>query len=289
MLYKCYIIYKMCNIYKNNLILLSQIEAGNLIYYDSEYNLRNDDRYLSYLRKGTKETKISDIIKISYLKILNSFIVNLVSQENISNSETHLIEIENRKHLLRKSLEGLNTYLQTLKEQGYEHQILENTVNILEEIFKNMEKYKDDYLQKIKTPIKNSPASKSWLYSLYESTLKSETSNKIPVSVNHNNSLNLLIDTEPNIDSKLSNTKKNETVKDLDNKNDSVSEKRCEKGKEKINQEILNNICDKDNCWDDMCHQAEESSNFIQGFIYIITRKITYILFTVTKHIKYFF
>ena len=178
----------MCNIYKNNLTLLSQIEEGQFIYYDSNYTLNYEDRYLSYIRKGTQEKKISDIIKNSYLKILNTYVINLVSQENNNDtekntSENDMIEIENTKHILRKSLEGIENYLKTLEKYNYEVTNLKNTYHILKEIFDNLENHKSDYLIKINNSIENSQPSnsKSWLYSLYESTIKSE-----PKPINQN-------------------------------------------------------------------------------------------------------
>ena len=280
----------MCNIYKNNLTLLSQIEEGQFIYYDSNYSLNYEDRYLSYIRKGTQEKKISDIIKNSYLKILNTYVINLVSQENNSDtekniSENDMIEIENTKHILRKSLAGIENYLKTLEINNYESTNLKNTYNILKEIFDNLENHKSDYLIKINNSVENSQPinSKSWLYSLYESTIKSEPK---PINQNEGGS-NLQIETETLLETQLETQLENHNNDDLeiqDEKNTLTCNKTEEDTENNSNSDMN---CEIPECVNE--ETCENTTNYVQGILYIITRKITNFFFVISKHVTYYF
>jgi len=263
----------MCNIYKNNLIILSQLEESALLYYDQENQLHTDNRYLSYFRSGTKESKIGYIIKNSFLQIFNCYIINLVSQEiqKETNPDSQLLEIENSKHLLRKSLEGLQTYYESLVQ----HQLKYNNIEIinkeLKEIFENIDEYKLEYLLTIDTPNETYSESKSWLYQLYESTIKSSPKKNIPK------------------------IKITEDELDLDSTNDEENES------PKINSLDLKNECETDDIIteqpqlgdyfpDELEDNNEDSPMyFIQGMMYIISKKIVNIFFTIGKHVSFYF
>ena len=71
-----FIILKMCNVYKNNLIILSQIEKEQILYL-TDNNLNIDNRYLSQYRSGTKQEKICYIINQRFLVMMNNYILNI--------------------------------------------------------------------------------------------------------------------------------------------------------------------------------------------------------------------
>ena len=66
----------MCNIYKNNLIVLSKINDNNDLYY-VDNSLYIDDRYLTSMRSGKNINKINIISNsfFFFLKMCNNHII----------------------------------------------------------------------------------------------------------------------------------------------------------------------------------------------------------------------
>lgn len=264
----------MCNIYKNNLIILSELNDFQLLYYDDDNQLKPDDRYLSYFRPGTKEIKIGFIIKNSFLQIFNCYIVNLVSQENQKNetSETKLIEIENKKHLLRKSLEGLDKYIISLQKHQHNFQIMCDIKEELNNIFNRIEEYKLEYLFKIGTPDENKSQSKGWLYKIYEATVKSTSKNELPE-----------IESDSEEDEDIIETALQEELNSKTEENEPIVEE-----SESIEH---NDDTEEPQLGDYFPEDFGEDTNgfYVKGIIYIISRKLFNIFITIGKHINFFF
>ena len=259
----------MCNIYKNNLIFLSQLEEDQFIYYDADNNLKQDNRIFNYLRNGTKENKIAMIINNSYLHILNSYIINLVSQEqNLNQEDEQLVEIENTKHLLRKSLNGIQNYYETLVKNNYNFQDIEKLNSELNKKFENLEEYKMEYLIKINDQNDTTSSSKSWLYKLYESTLKPESKKDLGNEIETSP-----LDTENHVDE--------DSEQEADD-SDSTEQNTCipfYQNKEPQLGEFFPENFGVD---------EDEHIGYVQGFLYILSRKVVALFFTIGKHISYF-
>ena len=260
----------MCNIYKNNLMLLSDLEDDQFIYYDGDNNLKIDNRILGYFRNGTKENKISIIINTSFMHILNSYIINLVSQEKMENQENiELLEIENTKLLLRNALKGIQKYYETLVRNNYDYQEIENLNTTLNKKYEQIDDYKMEYLLKINDNTEKPSTSKSWLYQIYESTIKPESKKKPSISEN------IEIETESPQDEPediISN--------DIDNDNS-----------ERESQNI-NDICLEEPQLGDYFPDTledDEEPGFMHGILYIFSRKIIGLFFTIGKHVSYYF
>lgn len=285
MLYKSYIIDTMCNVYKNNLIVLSQLNNSQLIYYDNDNQLRPDDRYLSYFRPGTKESKISYIIKTSFLQIFNCYIINIVSQETQKEGEsnTQLLEIENKKHLLRKSLEGLEKYQQSLQEHQHNYEAIEKLNSELNSIFNNIDDYKLEYLLTIQTPTETKSESKSWLYKLYESTLKSSPKNdksRAPLStledISEDNDENNNEDENEVSDENISDENGDINNGEEESSNNITQEEETEP---QLGDYFPENLEDTD----------EYEHSYLRGILYIFSKKIFGIFITIGKHVNFFF
>ncbi len=280
----------MCNVYKNNLIVLSQLNDSQLIYYDSENQLKPDDRYLSYLRPGTKESKIAYIIKNSFLQIFNCYIINIVSQETQkeSDTDTQLLEIENKKHLLRKSLEGIRKYQNSLQEHQHNYEAIQSLNTELNTIFNNIDDYKLEYLLTIETPKETKSESKSWLYQLYESTLKSSASSHKTQS-NLSTLENIAEKEREEIDEdhdendvdeeNLTVENKNENNNDAIEDNNSGNIEKDEDEEPQLGEYFPDNIDDSD--------RYEHS--YFTGMLYILSKKIFNIFITIGKHVNIFF
>ena len=176
----------MCNIYKNNLIILSQLEKDQLIYIKEETNqLKLENRYLTYLRNGTDEAKIGDIINTSFLAITNNYLLNISYNETIHNEnlqqdltlslEDNIKEIKNTKELLSNSLKGLQTYEATLFTNNHNYNdIMELNIN-LHAILDNIDIYRENYIKTINPNSNKTNHSNSWLYNLYQNTFSSKS------------------------------------------------------------------------------------------------------------------
>lgn len=264
----------MCNIYKNNLILLSQLEQDQFIYYDGENNLKIDNRILGYLRNGTKENKIGIIINSSFLHMLNSYIINLVSHEKTNLPENEqLLEIENTKHLLRKALDGIQTYYETLVRNNYDYIAIENLNASLNKKLENLEEYKIEYLIKIND--KNTPtsSSKSWLYKIYESTLKPESKKELVTEVMDLETNSSADETKSLPEESNSQTHENNNAKIELDSNTRVSNSEEPQLGDYFPEEL----------------EDDEEPGFIHGILYIFSKKIVGLFFTIGKHVAYFF
>lgn len=268
----------MCNIYKNNLIVLSQLNDSQLIYYDDENQLKPDDRYLSYFRPGTKESKIGYIIKNSFLQIFNCYIINLVSQETQKENQynNNLIEIENNKHLLRKSLEGLEKYKKSLEYYKHNFNYIEVINKILNKVFDNIEEYKLEYLLTIQTHNESKSKSKGWLYQLYESTLKSS-----PTKNQYNNSPSESLDEETDIIENNLHLELNNSVNE--DSEDNKPQRKDSNTETKVDEPQLGEYLPEE-----LEDEYYENTNYMRGFIYLISRKIFNIFITIGKHINTF-
>tara|TARA_B100000963_G_scaffold324113_1_gene309376 strand:+ start:489 stop:1373 length:885 start_codon:yes stop_codon:yes gene_type:complete len=274
MLYKSYIFGKMCNIYKNNLMLLSQLEEDQFIYYDSENNLKIDNRILGYLRNGTKENKISIIINSSFMHILNSYIINLVSHEKMESHEgVQLLEIENTKLLLRNALKGIQKYYETLVKNNYHYQDIENLNSNLNKKYENIEEYKTEYLIKINDNTSTPSTSKSWLYQIYESTLKPECKKPTVIETTK-------LENESSIDENTNSTEDSSTINNNDN-NTSHSESQNINHTEPEEEQLGNYFPET--------LDEDEEPGFMHGILYIFSKKIIGLFFTIGKHVSYFF
>ena len=259
----------MCNIYKNNLMVLSQLEENQFIYYDADNNLRQDNRIFNYIRTGTKESKIAMIINNSFLHILNSYIINLVYQEKMENQpDEQLLEIENTKHLLRKSLVGIQKYYETLVKNNYNFQEIERLNTELNKRFENLEEYKMEYLIKINDQTETTNSSKSWLYQIYESTLKPESKKEVVEN---------LVETDNKED-------EDNLIEDNDTDTpDSEEEAGCLPFNTSTEPQIGDYFPENFGVDD------EEDFGYIQGLLYILSKKMVSLFFTVGKHVTYFF
>ena len=250
-------------------MVLSQLEEDQFIYYDADNNLRQDNRIFNYIRTGTKESKIAMIINNSFLHILNSYIINLVSQEKMEiQQDEQLVEIENTKHLLRKSLAGIQKYYETLVKNNYNFQEIEKLNTELNKRFENLEEYKMEYLIKINDQTETTSSSKSWLYQIYESTLKPESKKEV---------LEDVVETSNKADE--DNSSENNETDSLD----SEEEGGCLQFNPSQDPQI------GDYFPENFGVDEEDDFGYIQGFLYILSKKMVSLFFTVGKHVTYFF
>ena len=162
----------MCNIYKNNLSVLSNLDNNQLLYYSNTTSeLKIDDRYFGYFQGKTDEKNIVYIINHSFMRIINNYIINISSHENYNQGQDTdvLQEIKNTKSLLQKALTGLQRYQQNLSEpnQGGHHilELYQNISNMVE----NIDNLREEYICKINTKLKiESPSWTQWLSKLYK-------------------------------------------------------------------------------------------------------------------------
>jgi hypothetical protein len=248
----------MCNIYKNNLIILSQLEESQFIYYKEDTNkIKIDNRTLSYFRSGTEEKKIGEVINSSFINMFNNYIINIANSENLPSNldnisltaslEDSIKEIKNTKELLNKSLQGINTYYETLQLNDYKYQPILELYQKLTDLFNNIDTYQQNYIQTINKKKEKNNNSNSWLYNIYQSTLKSNSNTRVVVP-------ELKIDVEelPKLES------------DYDLDSESESEK-CS------------------------CEHIKDTESYILGFIYILGRKMSNIFFSITNHVRIIF
>ena len=133
----------MCNIYKNNLIILSQLEKDQLIYIKEETNqLKLENRYLTYLRNGTDEAKIGDIINTSFLAITNNYLLNISYNETIHNEnllennkfESYRVRAEKLDNLIKKE----NIGFIKIDVEGHEKNVLIGAEQIIKKCKPNL-------------------------------------------------------------------------------------------------------------------------------------------------------
>ena len=169
----------MCNIYKNNLIVLTNLNDNKDLYY-IDNTLHIDDRYLNSVRGGKNIRKINNIINNSYLQVCNSFIIDVESDDECDSIETALDSLDDTYNILEKSLKGFSEYINNLNNKSEEEtiELLNNTFKNLEKIFKNIEESKNEYVNNyyIKTDSESDSDEENcmkynYFSSLYNSTL----------------------------------------------------------------------------------------------------------------------
>lgn len=251
----------MCNIYKNNLIILSQLDNSQFLYYKEDTNkLKIDDRTLSYFRSGTKESDILQIINSSFINMFNNYIINIANSENLppnigdniesDSLEDSIREIKNTKELLRNSLKGLQNYHETLKLNKYESQSTLDLYESLNKLLENIDSYQDKYINAINRKSQKSNKSNSWLYNIYQSTLSG-------VSKHKNDNVERIIETE------------------VKNNQDEITP-----------DDDLDSNSDEETC---ECPGVKESESYILGFMYILSRKLRNIILVFGNHIRIIF
>ena len=92
----------MDNIYKNNLLTLSELKTDESIYYN-ENKIHKEDRYLGSLRYGKNIEKILIVINISFLHYYNILLLNK------NKDEPEIVELLNNSIT---GLENFRTYTQ---------------------------------------------------------------------------------------------------------------------------------------------------------------------------------
>ena len=145
----------MCNIYKNNLIVLSKINDNNDLYY-VDNSLYIDDRYLTSMRSGKNINKINNIISNSFLKMCNNHIIFdkiNETQNREENNEQNIDNYDDNYTLLVDSLNGFKNYITNLKNNSLLNDekltnLLENSYSKLDEIMKNIDSIKETYTNK---------------------------------------------------------------------------------------------------------------------------------------------
>ena len=239
----------MCNIYKNNLIILSQLEKHQLLYIKEDTNqLKLDNRYLTYLRNKTEENKIGNIINTSFINITNNYILNISYNESINNMngehdlslslEENIEAIKNTRELLHNALKGLHTYHTTLLHQNHNYLPLKHLYNKLKDILDNIETYRNSYIGTIKNDSIQNKESNGWLYNLYLSAFTPKSTKVLPKPIE-------------------------------------------EEEKEEEEEEIKTpNTYDKSS-------QNKSDNNYVYGLIYIVSRKIGNFFISLGNHIRY--
>lgn len=242
----------MCNVYKNNLIVLSQIDYDQLLYL-TEYTLNIDNRYLSIYRSGTNQKKICYTINKSFLSLINNYILNITNIESSLNKkpqdlslslEDNIEEIKNTKELLNNSLKGVKIYIDNLEKYNYERNLIEELYINLTKIYEKVDELRDNYITSIDNNNENTN-SENWLYKLYQNTIRG----------NHKTQ------EEPQITEKQQTSEYNT-----------------------INNEIENDEIEQE---EDSNNECETSDSYVFGFLYIISRKISNLVLSVGNHIRY--
>ena len=110
----------MDNIYKNNLLTLSELKTEESIYY-IENKIYKDDRYLGSLRYGKNVEKILNVINISFLHYYNILLLNgdVDEQEIIDLLNSSISGLENFKTYTQNNnmpIDKIDTLLEVLKK-----------------------------------------------------------------------------------------------------------------------------------------------------------------------------
>ena len=185
----------MCNIYKNNLIVLTNLQDNQDLYYINN-TLHIDDRYLNSVRGGKNIKKINNIINTSYLQVCNNYIIDVDSDNDCDSIETALDSLDDTYNILDKSLIGFDKYIDYLNETSDKEtiELLNNTSKNLENIFRNIEKSKNEYINNYFIETDSDSDSENddcmkfnYLSSLYNSTLQYNNINQDIPKDNNNN------------------------------------------------------------------------------------------------------
>ena len=134
----------MDTLYKNNLLVLKDIDENGTIYY-IDNTIFKDDRLLSGWRRGNNLLKIAEIIKYSFIHYFNLIMIN---SENIDEeTQTNLINLLRQSHL---GLIQLNTNLLV-----YDSVENKDKISILVDLFKDLLNNLDNNLEKRKLEQEN--------------------------------------------------------------------------------------------------------------------------------------
>ena len=117
------------NLYKNNLLVLSNLNENESIYY-SENRICKEDRYFGSLRYGNNNEKIISIINISFLHYYNILLITDNDNEEIKNLlNNSIIGLKNFKiytqnnnictENISKLIELFNKYIDDLENNKY--------------------------------------------------------------------------------------------------------------------------------------------------------------------------
>tara|TARA_Y100000389_G_C17285493_1_gene425217 strand:- start:30 stop:698 length:669 start_codon:yes stop_codon:yes gene_type:complete len=172
----------MCNIYKNNLIVLSKITENNDLYY-VDNSLHIDDRYLTSVRSGKNINKINNIISNSFLKMCNNHIIfNKIDETNNSEEITEgaIDNYDDTYTLLVDSLNGFKNYITNLKNNSLLNDekstnLLENSYSKLDEITKSIDTIKETYTNKFLIEEEDDEEKKNCLTNNYFTSLYNST------------------------------------------------------------------------------------------------------------------
>ena len=116
------------NIYKNNLIILKELQENESIYY-CENRIIKDDRYFGNLRCGNNLDKILGIINISFLHYYNLILISDIddqikdlltdSLKGINNFKTYNINNNINVEKIEKIIKLFETYIENLENNQY--------------------------------------------------------------------------------------------------------------------------------------------------------------------------
>lgn len=112
------------NIYKNNLIILKELQENESIYY-CENRIIKEDRYFGTLRCGNNLDKILGIINISFLHYYNLILISDIDEEI--------------KNLLIGSIKGINNFKTYNKNNNINIEKIEKIIKLFETYIENLE------------------------------------------------------------------------------------------------------------------------------------------------------
>tara|TARA_B110000114_G_C15043161_1_gene378010 strand:+ start:292 stop:894 length:603 start_codon:yes stop_codon:yes gene_type:complete len=112
------------NIYKNNLIILKELQENESIYY-CENKIIKEDRYLGNIRCGNNLDKILGIINISFLHYYNLILISDIDEEI--------------KNLLIGSIKGINNFKIYNKNNNINIDKIEKIIKLFESYIENLE------------------------------------------------------------------------------------------------------------------------------------------------------
>ena len=104
------------NIYKNNLLILGNIQNDETIYY-YENQILKEDRYFGSVRSGNNIDKILNIINISFLHYYNILLIDNLEKD-----------LETIKPLLKNSIIGLEKFKNYNKSNNINTDKIENLI-----------------------------------------------------------------------------------------------------------------------------------------------------------------
>ena len=112
------------NIYKNNLIILKELQETESIYY-CENRIIKEDRYFGNIRCGNNLDKILGIINISFLHYYNLILISDIDEEI--------------KNLLIGSIKGIDNFKIYNKNNNINIEKIEKIIKLFETYIENLE------------------------------------------------------------------------------------------------------------------------------------------------------